>query len=252
MLYKTCSINKVIAQIYRDLKPSHSGWINDAIEWIGDAIEIMGVHQGFQQLYIKSKVIDHRVKLPCNFEYLLGVEHKGMRLQRTGSINSTNEKCSCLDNLVCAPADRTYYLNPNYINTSFREGEITIYYKGLQVDCNGFPFVPDNAFYREALTWYVLEKMCLRGFKHQTLDFNSARQLWIDTYPKAQNACRQMDIDDYELFKRSWTGLAKNTNMTNQFFNNEGFIFGSVNSGALPPGSLVESFPILGENANNM
>lgn len=251
MVYNTCSVNRIIAQIYRDIKPSHSGWINDAIEWIADAIDIMKVHQGYKQTFMKTQVIDYRVKLPCNLNYLLGVEHNHMRLQRTGSININNEKCSCLDNLVCHPHSKTYSLNPNYIITSFKEGEIIIYYKGLEIDCDGFPYVIDEPFYRQALIWYVLRMMLLRGFKHQTLTFADADALWEKTYPKAQNACNMFDIDGYELFKKSWTGLVKNTNLTNQFFNNE-YDGHGANGVANKPGTLVESFPLLGTNLNNL
>lgn len=249
MLYKTCSINKVIAQIYRDIKPSHSGWVDDAIEWIGDAIEIMGVHQGFEECSLPCKVIDHRVKLPCNLQYFLGIEHHGMRLQRTGATNAANP-CAALNNMVAHSHTKNYYLNPNYIMTSFKEGEIIIYYMGLKVDCDGFPFIPDDAYYREALEWYVLYKMCLRGYKHQTLDFKSARELWELTYPRAQNSCRTMDIDGYELFKKSWLGLVKNTNQTNQFFHNEYGAYHGANINI--PGTLVETFPLLGEDLNNI
>jgi hypothetical protein len=258
MIYRTCSINRVIAQIYRDFKPSHSGWSNEAIEWIGDAIEIMGVHQGYKQVSKRIKVIDHRAKLPCDLEFFLGVEYKNMRLQRSNATNDfapfnddKKESCSCLDNLVCHPVGTSYSLNPNYIHTSFKKGHITVHYKGLETDCDGFPLVPDNAFYREALTWYVIMKMCLRGFKHQIVDFKTAQFEWERTYPKAQNSCNMPDIDDYELFKKTWNGLVRNTNLTNEFFQTAISSGGMFNSAAFPPGSLIESFPILGTNLNN-
>ncbi len=241
MGYKTCSVNKVIAQIYRDFKPSNSGWVDDAVEWIGDAISIMRVCQGFTEQNKKFKVIDYRVKLPCNIDMLLGIEYQRHRLEKTNAINQKN-KCSCLNNLVCHPSE-SYSLNPNYIITTFKEGEITLYWNGIELDCDGFPYILDDAVYREALTWYILMKMCLRGFKHQTIDYKLCRDLWLQEYPRAQNRFRMRDIDDAEVFKKSWLGLVKPTNMTNQFFNSAQY--SQVQEDASNPGSLLQTFPVI-------
>lgn len=250
MVYRTCSVNKVIGQIYRDFRPSHSGWINDAIEWIGDAIEVMGVHQGYEVVNVTVKVIDFRAKLPCDLKEFLGVEHNNMRLQRSGAINQKN-RCSCLDNMVCHDETKSYSLNPGYVQTTFTDENITIYYYGLKVDCDGFPEVPDNALYREALTYFVMMKMCGRGFKHQTFDYKSARGLWMETYPRAQNDCNYPDIDNYELFKKSWLGLARSTNLTNEFFNTIRNTISSANATTFDPNAKLETFPLIGTNTEN-
>lgn len=248
-IYKTCSIEKVIAQIYRDFKPSNSGWIDDAAEWIVDAIEIMKVCQGFVQQSKDVNVIDYRFKLPCDIEVLLGVEYENKRLPKSGGINHKSAKCSCLDNLVCA-VDESYSLNPNYGHTTFKDGCVKVHFEGLEVDCNGLPTVIDDPTYREAIMWYVLSKMLLRGFKHQTIDYPTAIKMWETYYPRAQNKFRVADIDSYEVFKKSWLGLVKSTNLTNEFFNTVVDSNGTPNSPSFKPGDRVESFPILGVNQN--
>lgn len=247
-IYKTCSIEKIIAQIYRDFKPSNSGWIDDAAEWIADAIQIMKVGQSFIEQHKIINVVDYRFKLPCDIEVLLGVEYNGKRLQKSGGINHKNSKCSGLDNLLIA-VDESYSLNPNYGHTTFKEGCVTVYFKGLEVDCNGLPTIIDDAVYRQAITWYVMAMMLLRGFKHQVVTYEMAWAKWETFYPRAQNRFRVPDIDSYEVFKKSWMGLVKSTNLTNQFFNTVVDSTG-VNSNVFNPGQRVESFPALGTNQN--
>lgn len=244
MVYKTCSINKVLAQVYRDFKPSNSAWLDDAVEWIADAAEIMGAVQGRVQGYKIMNVVDHRVKLPCEADEILGIEYKKMRLQRSGGINHKNAPCSCLDNMVCS-VEESYFLNPNYIQTTFKEGCITVYYNGIEVDCDGLPTIIDDAIYREALTWYVLMKMIGRGFKHQVFTYKDAMAEWNRMFPRAQNRCRMPDIDRYEIFKKSWLGLARSTNLTNEFFNT--VVAPGRGISANTPGTLVETFQILGQ-----
>lgn len=248
-MYKTISANAIIAKIYRDFKPSNSGWVDDAIEWIAEAIDIMKVHQGYKDIPSIVEIIDYRGKLPSNLELFLGVEYQGMRLQRSIAINHINAKCSCLDNLVCHTTE-SYSLNPNYIQTTFQTGCVTIYHKGLEVDCDGFPFIIDSALYKNAVTWYVMSMMCLRGFKHQTIDYPYCVMMWEKTYPQAQNEHRFADIDSMESFKKMWCGMANSTNLTNQFFNNL-----TNSSDALidsyVAGTKLQTFEVIGTNLNN-
>lgn len=235
MKNKLISSNAIIAKIYRDFKPSNSAWITDAFEWIGEAIEIMGSFTGYEKVHTNFNVIDYRVKLPCDIEQLIAIEYKGRRLQRNGNTNGTIPPCvehlpSCID--------ESYSLNPNYIETTFPDGCITIHYERVPVDCDGFPMIIDRVKTKNAITWYILSRMILRGFKHQTIpSFDYANAQWEKYYPQAQNDVILSDIDDMELFKKSWLGLVKNTNLTNEFFNtvvSEGNI-----TKAVPPGTLV-------------
>lgn len=241
MTYKTTSINVVLAKIFRDFNPSHSGWIPDAIEWISEAVGIMKTCESYKEIPKIVEIIDYRGKIPCDLEQMLGIEYNGMRLQRSGGINHKSAPCSCLDNLVCS-VEESYSLNPNYIQTTFKTGCITVYYYGLEVDCDGFPYIVDDPLYTNAVTWYVIMKMCLRGFKHPVADFKMAEFEWEKAHPKAMNRCRFPDIDGYEIFKKSWLGAARSTNRTNEFFNSV-VANSSTSSNTALPGDLVETFP---------
>lgn len=249
-LYKTCSIEQVIAQIYREFKPANSGWVDDAAEFIADAIGIMKVCQGFIQTSKEVNVIDFRAKLPCNIEVLLGIKYKGKRLQRNGGINHDDSKCTDLRNLLIC-VEESYILNPNYVQPTFQSGCITVYYYGLETDCNGLPTIIDDAIYRKAIVWYVMQMLCLRGFKHPVIDYQFCEKQWEKFYPQARNRFIMADIDDYEEFKKSWLGLVKSTNLTNSFFNTVERNDNGANSNAFVPGDLVQTFPILGKNQNN-
>lgn len=243
MVYKTCSVNKVIAKIFRDFQPSHSGWVSDAVEWIGDAIDIMKAGGSYGELSKLVEVIDYRAKLPCDLESLLGISYNGMRLPRSGGFNHKNLKNACVNFLpVCG--NESYTLNPNYVNTSFQDGCITVYYMGIETDCEGYPMVVDDAIYREALGWYVLMKMLGRGFKHQTFVYADAEARWLKMYPQARNRCKMPDIDGYQLFKKSWLGAVRSNDPTTVFFNSDAY---KQDTEAHPPGDVLQTFQIIGE-----
>lgn len=239
MVYKTCSVKKVLAQIYRDFKPSNSGWIDDSIEWIGDAIGIMKCAVSYTEVSKDLEVLDYRLKIPCNLDYLLGISYNGFRLRFNGGVALKRKWSTPMP--YCGD---TFTLNPNYITTSFKEGCIRIHYLGTPVDCDGYPEVIDSAIYREALTWYVLMKMIGRGFKHQTFDYKFCMGMWEKTYPKAQNECKMPSIDQMENWKHNWIGVVKNLNRADVFYRTNG---SNIVNQAHNPGDLLQSFKILGD-----
>jgi hypothetical protein len=219
MIYKSISSKALIAKIYRDFKPNNSSWVNDAIEWMGEAIACINAFHGFIDTSKCINIVDYRGKLPCDLEQLQGITYCGKKLERTGGIKSKRHCKSShfLHNTICCNVN-SYSLNPNYIHTSFKEGEIIVYYLGLDVDNDGFPNIPDNFFVKEAISWYIISRMLLRGFKHPVVNYEMADTKWIIFYPRAQNACKFPDIDGQDLFKRTYLGLARDINMSDKMF----------------------------------
>lgn len=247
MRYKSCSINRVIAKVFRDFKPSHSGWITDAIEWIGEAIDIMKCGGAYGEQVKRVKVIDFRAKMPCELESLLGISHEGRRLPRNGGFKTKDlkdSKISLLPNCIL----KSYTLsNPNYINLSFRKGHIEVYYLGIDKDCDGFPEIIDDALVLQALEWYVMMMMLGRGFKHQVFTYKDAEERWIKAYPRAQNRIRILDIDGYQHFKKIWTGMLAGVNdPVSKFFNSVDYEL--ITPHAHNPGDLLKNFNLMGVN----
>lgn len=217
MVYRTISPKAIIAKIYRDFKPNNSSWISDAYEWTGEALDCIKPFTGLEDKSQIIKVIDYRAKLPCDIEMLQGITYKCRQLKRTGKITHKSRCCNKINHLPFC-IENSYSLNPNYIHLSFKEGEIEVFYLGLPVDNEGFPLIPDNYNVKEAVSWYILMKMCLRGFKHPVVNFEMAEAHWRVYHPRAENECSSPDIDSYDLFKRTWLGLVTNTQLSNTMF----------------------------------
>ena len=41
-IYKTISSQALIRKVLRDLRPTNTNWLDDAVEWIGEALEHIG------------------------------------------------------------------------------------------------------------------------------------------------------------------------------------------------------------------
>lgn len=215
MVYKNTSSDVVIAKVFRDFKPSNSGWVFDAFEWIGEGLNIMGAYTAYERKPICIDIVDYKGKLPCTLEQLEGVEYDGYRLPYS---SATNSVANCCTNLPVHSSEYCSF-NPNYIQTSFATGKVILYCLVLPTDCNGLPMVPDNTLCTTALAWYIITMMLLRGFKHQVITYPMAVANWEKFYPQAKNSMNYPDIERYDRFRKSWTSMVGSIDKQSTFFN---------------------------------
>lgn len=65
-----------------------------------------------------------------------------------------------------------YKIVGNYIQTSFEEGYVKIHYLSLPVDKEGYPLIPDNSAFKQALEFYVLMRLVGSGYQHPNPEFS--------------------------------------------------------------------------------
>lgn len=249
---KLVSSKGVIAKIARTFKPSGSSWINEAIEDLGWAIPAIGYHGGFEKKQTEPpylKVQHNRAKIPCDVERIIAVEqllpdysqenilnpdgttpdpstyssdcnYKGVRLplgsDLTGyGLGQDNERTTRI-----SPNAEYYNINADYINTSFTDGLIKLYYIGYSVDKDNFPKIIDDADYKMALEWYLFAQMLLKGYKHHEIGFKQAFELWEMYRLRAENAIKVQTLDSAERFRNTWNRFATGNEYASDFFMN--------------------------------
>jgi len=202
---KTYNINRLLASVQDLFELNDNNWRAKAIESIGRGLEILQIFTGYHKTSCTKTVENNRVKLPCHLESLEYIEYCGCPLKLTGATNF----------ITADSADMKQYnevfgeLNPNYLHTSFADGEVTFYYKTLPLDKDGFPEIPDNAEVAEALEWFVIYKLMLSGYKHHTVnDWREAYNMWTTLYPRAQNSATFPTPEKMETFMEMWTTAA--------------------------------------------
>lgn len=254
MIYKTISSRAVIQKVFRDLKPNDSSWTNDAIEWIGEALDFIGFHAGFEKRVTTLEVENFRAAIPCDLYQLMAVEYEGRPLpfgtdltaydtNRTTLMSPNGSSgVSTVARFETTPgvvqnsptgestfaqtktvSDRKYsgdyyVINPNYIVTSFEAGTIKLHYDGYPVDECGYPMVPDNIYYKQALEWYIIRQMLMGGYRNENFNWQVADQEWKKYCVAAQNDAAYPSIDKMETFKNMWVRMIPNINAHADFF----------------------------------
>lgn len=212
MLINYISIKQTIGRFLKDFGLEDTAYMEDIPEWTEDAIHIMGVPNYYVYKYALIKIENYKGVLPCDID---NFHSAWVANKYTTTDNANNLRrlfirdVPLLGNLVKTPEAATGYgsLNGRHLHTSFENGYVYLIYKGIPLDCDGYPLVPNDAKVKEALQYYYIYRMSLSGFKHPVIDFNSAFQLWERKYPGAANSVNWMDLQDLEEFTELWTNV---------------------------------------------
>ena len=145
----------------------------DVIEWGGEALELIGAGLAYEELIAEVCVKEHRAALPCNLHILDSVSYNGNPLKQCtgtfGAISTTpsvtgsnyiDGKLVDTDNFPMQGNNQNsgrdcYYVNDNFIITSFDKGCLLLAFRGIKIDDEGFPMIPDNVSYKKAIKSYI-------------------------------------------------------------------------------------------------
>lgn len=117
--------------------------------------------------------------------------------------------------------DLTYYEELDYINTSFECGTVRIFYTALPLDDDGFPLIPDNEEYKQAIYWYVRGMMIGAGYKDTVFKYDDCEARFEKHAARAVSQIRYPSVDMVETSSEH-TRLVMPQNYFETFFDNLG------------------------------
>jgi len=71
-------------------------------------------------------------------------------------------------------SQKYYRIQGNMIQTSFEEGFIKLHYLSLPVDKEGYPLIPDNENFKQALEWHIIKRLIGAGYEHKVFNYEKA------------------------------------------------------------------------------
>lgn len=194
MVYGTSSINEVIGRIIMATGVQDTRLIAGFVEWIPQAMGLIKTKNALVKRWEDVEIEFHKSPLPCNVRTVLGAAYCGYRMHYYRGIRPADEACVTTapvvgdttyhtkfktiaspegnqvltDDLISIDniqyGDHTYYIEGNYINTSFASGIARVYYNSIPLDENKLPLIPDNENYKQAIYWYVRGMMIGAGY----------------------------------------------------------------------------------------
>tara|TARA_R110002020_G_scaffold238317_1_gene450815 strand:+ start:821 stop:1579 length:759 start_codon:yes stop_codon:yes gene_type:complete len=240
MIYKYVSVNEIIEGVYRDSGIKEELDIWDIIEWAGEALEFIGAGMTYVDLVGELCVQDHKVKLPANFHSLEQISYKGIPLPLCsgtfGAISTEPNNASKqnyidgklidsdnfpMTDVTSGSRGECYYINDNFIITSFSKGCILISCKGIKVDKDGFPMIPDHVSYKKAIKSYIqtmVDRIWWRKGSLPEAVYRDSQRDWEWYVKQARGAANMPNIDAMENIKNQWVKLKPNMNTHQTFF----------------------------------
>jgi|1_EtaG_2_1085319.scaffolds.fasta_scaffold00175_5 hypothetical protein len=104
-----------------------------------------------------------------------------------------------------------YRVNFDTVTAAFRYGFISLRYLAIPVDTVGYPLVPDDVSFRDALMWKCAYQLSLRGhqFKNPQLqDFETCKFYWNQYCIQARAEANAPDPDQMERLARIFNTLS--------------------------------------------
>lgn len=138
------------------------------------------------------------------------------RLDNTLGYDSLMTKLNHNGNLIGDPVKNKhtgldYNINLNKITTSFERGLIEIQYQAFPIDERGWPLVPDDVSYRDALFWKVAYHISMRNPKllqnQRMQDLEYCRQMWSKYCGQARGNANMPNLAQLERLKAGWLSL---------------------------------------------
>lgn len=136
----------------------------DAAQYAIEGLRLIGAPLTYKDIVTDPpiEVENYKAKLPDNLIYIRGIriinnlenyEDNPIAMRYATDIYHTGKKCDTENDV---PYEYTYSINNGIIYTSIDKGHIQVSYKGLALDEDGYPLIPDNQKAKLALEYYIL------------------------------------------------------------------------------------------------
>ena len=121
--------------------------------------------------------------------------------------------------------DYVYVIHDNYIKTNVASGCLMIAYQAIPTDIDGYPLIPDDISFIEALYWYIVMKLYYPQWKEGRIRdevYYDARRSWNYYCKQAYGNAMIPNGDQLESIKNSWLRLVPEINEHASFFSTLG------------------------------
>lgn len=187
-------------------------------------IRKVGMPRAFNEKTELITIENYRGLLPCDLDNIIqvrthnecGNSYRVFRYSTDSFHMSENKQDSY---------DLTYKVQGNVIFTSMKDGTIEIAYRALAVDSEGYPMIPDNSSYIDALELYI-KKKCFNVLfdtgKISSQVYNQVCQDYAWAVGQAQSDLVRLSIDEMQSLTNSLNTIVQRVNEHSRGFVNNG------------------------------
>lgn len=240
---KKVSVKNIIAKVFRDLDIREESDFINMIEWADEALAHIGVFDQLETKYWCTDIKFYKAELPCDMVYINSISVDGQNLTVANnpygvqhydsyethadsglSVNIDKVKNSAYGGFI--DFDKYYNsftIQNGYIKFAQKEGTLNISYQAIPSDEEGYPLIPDDVSFREAVYRYIVYKWMYPQVIKGKIDkafLADAEQKWYWYCNQAGAKAMMPDITKLENIKRNFLKLKPDLRRFDNFFNN--------------------------------
>lgn len=119
-----------------------------------------------------------------------------------------------------ARTNHYYKIVGNYIQTSFECGFVKIHYLALPTCKDGYPLIPDNENFKQALEWHIIRRLIGSGYEHKVFSYQFADEQFNIYAARGMGEVSYYSLDGAARLNRSFVRLIPPFHFQEDFFVN--------------------------------
>ena len=200
--------------------------LEQAVQYTLDFIGIFGMPKLYQDEEEVIHIEEFRGLLPCNLISINQIkECKSGVCLRYMTDNFMPKEHYDKNVGYKVPQELTFKTQGQVLYVSFKTGDVSISYKSIPVDKDGFPLLIDNSVFLKTLEAYIKREVFTILFdmgKIQAAALQNAQQQYAWLAGTLQSEFTIPSISEMESIKRSWCTLIQRASSFNDGFRNNG------------------------------
>ncbi len=191
------------------------------IDYTIDFMEIVGVPSIYTEKLYEADIVNYRASLPCDFveEIQLLFNDRTSR----ASTDTFHEQYAKVN--ISKTLDNTYSINRNYIFSSIEKGKLQMTYRAILTDDEGYPMLPSNRTFLNALEWFIKYKYYTILWEEGRLEdkrYENTKQEYAWAVGQCETDMKMMSLAKAESFFNSFRTLIPRDNEFAKRFMNTG------------------------------
>lgn len=170
------------------------------------------------------KNINYYYQLDGNEPFKLN--NNGEIVFSTNGQDTTLTSKGLANNQIYTYSDATYRINDNYIFTNFTDvADVLMAFKSFPIDSEGYPLIPDNIKFKEAVKAYVRMKVDYKNWRKGKISadvYSYSEREWMWYCGAASSAGNMPTLGRMESWKNELTRLVPRITEYGTAFNNMG------------------------------
>ena len=200
--------------------------LEQAVQYTIDFIGIFGLPKLYQDREEVLHIEDFRAKLPCDLISINQIkECKTGVCLRSMTDNFMPREHYDRGAGYRIPQELSFKTQGQVLYVSFKTGDVSVSYKAIPVDKEGFPLLIDNPVFLKALEAYIKREAFTILFdmgKIAPVVLQNTQQQYAWLAGQLQSEFTIPSISEMESIKRSWCTLLQRTSEFNNGFKNNG------------------------------